>query len=65
MGLLIVTVVDPIINSGVVVLGDLRLNELDLVPRQPVPLVELGVRPFLTKWKVRDESVDVASGVLS
>ena len=36
-----------ILEQCAVVLGDLGLDEGDLVLRQPIPLVQLGIRPLL------------------
>ena len=60
VGLLIVAFIGYASSSScVVVLGDLRLDEGDLVLGQPVPLVELGVSPLLVQRQVGYESVDV------
>ena len=48
-----------LIEQFVVVLGDLRLDEGNLVLGQPIPLVELGVCPLLIQRQVGDEGVDV------
>ena len=63
MGLFIV-ILGCFLEKGVVVLGNLRLDEGDFLLGQPVTLVEFRVSPLLVKGKVGDESINAARGVL-